>query len=229
MIAVVGSGGDGVALLGDLILKMAAQQGLYGVMVQSYGPQIRGGESAVALRLACEEVHYEGDHTDLLLCFRLTTSSASGARCACTTRASCSSSSADPASLPEWLGPTDRAPYRYPFATFLDGTEVAGDPKNMLGLGAPRAARSAGPPELARQVLETALRQAARRRWPATSRRSTAHGPPGRAGPAAAPGPRRAAPRRNRQRGRRRAARSRPACGSSPAIRSRRPPRSWRR
>ncbi|MFI5372662.1 MAG: 2-oxoacid:acceptor oxidoreductase family protein, partial [Candidatus Eisenbacteria bacterium] len=52
VLALVGSGGDGVAVLGDIILQMAAQQGLYGVMVQSYGPQIRGGESAVVMRVS---------------------------------------------------------------------------------------------------------------------------------------------------------------------------------
>ena len=71
VLALVGSGGDGVALLGDLLLRMAAQQGLYGMMVQSYGPQIRGGESAAALRLSADEVRYEGDLIDILLCFRL--------------------------------------------------------------------------------------------------------------------------------------------------------------
>jgi uncharacterized protein YbbK (DUF523 family) len=30
-----------------LLLRIAARQGLYGMMVQSYGPQIRGGEAAV--------------------------------------------------------------------------------------------------------------------------------------------------------------------------------------
>src|SRR6266545_8221880 len=70
VIAAVGSGGDGVALLGDLLLHMAAHQGLYGIMVQSYGPQIRGGESAAVIRIAREEVRYEGDSTDVLLCFR---------------------------------------------------------------------------------------------------------------------------------------------------------------
>jgi regulator of RNase E activity RraA len=34
VIAIAGSGGDGVALVGDLLLKMAAHQGLYGVLVQ---------------------------------------------------------------------------------------------------------------------------------------------------------------------------------------------------
>ena len=41
VLAIVGSGGDGVALLGDLLLRMAAEQGIYGMMVQSYGARER--------------------------------------------------------------------------------------------------------------------------------------------------------------------------------------------
>ena len=70
VIAIAGSGGDGVALIGDLLLKMAAHQGLYGMLVQSYGPQIRGGESAVVLRIGDREICYEGEDTDVLVCFR---------------------------------------------------------------------------------------------------------------------------------------------------------------
>ena len=71
VLSLVGSGGDGVALLGDLVLGLAARQGLFGVMVQSYGPQIRGGESAAVIRLSEDEVQYEGERADVVLCFRL--------------------------------------------------------------------------------------------------------------------------------------------------------------
>jgi 2-oxoglutarate ferredoxin oxidoreductase subunit alpha len=134
VIAIVGSGGDGVALLGDLLLRMAAQRGLYGMLVQSYGPQIRGGESAVVLRIARDEVHYEGDETDLLLCFRL----ADLRRFEGSVRLHPGSivmlEAADASEPPEWLGRSELKPYRYPFATIENGQEVPGDPKNMLGL-----------------------------------------------------------------------------------------------
>jgi 2-oxoglutarate/2-oxoacid ferredoxin oxidoreductase subunit alpha len=153
VIAVVGSGGDGVALLGDLILRMAAQQGLYGMMVQSYGPQIRGGESAVALRIAREEVQYEGDHTDLLLCFRLNDLKRFRGSVRLHPRSLVMLEQADQGELPEWLGRVEREPLRHPFASFQDGMEVAGDPKNMLGLGL--IARALGwPLELVKQTLE---------------------------------------------------------------------------
>ena len=45
-IAVVGSGGDGVVTLGDLVAQAAAKEGLHVIKTEAYGPQIRGGESS---------------------------------------------------------------------------------------------------------------------------------------------------------------------------------------
>ena len=153
VLGIVGSGGDGVALLGDLVLRMAAHRGLYGVLVQSYGPQIRGGESAVVLRIAREETHYEGDETDLLLCFRL----ADLRRFQGSIRLHPGSivvlEAADASDPPEWLGRSELKPYRYPFATMVDGQEVPGDPKNMMGLALLCRALGWGP-EHARHALE---------------------------------------------------------------------------
>jgi 2-oxoglutarate/2-oxoacid ferredoxin oxidoreductase subunit alpha len=135
VLALVGSGGDGVALLGDLILGMAAREGLYGMMVQSYGPQIRGGESAAILRLADHEVQYEGDQVDILLCFRLRDL----ARFQSSLRVHSGSviimDQGETAELPPWLGALSEEPFRFPFARFEEGIEVEGPPKNMLGLG----------------------------------------------------------------------------------------------
>ncbi len=133
-IAIVGSGGDGVALLGDLLLRIAADKGLYGMLVQSYGPQIRGGESAVVLRLATEEVHYEGDHADVLLCFHR----ADLARFQGTVRLHASSivilDSEDRTVAPVGFLFDSLTSAHYTFATVVDGVEVAGPPKNMRGL-----------------------------------------------------------------------------------------------
>ncbi len=132
-LALVGSGGDGVALLGDLLLAHAAAEGLYGVMVQSYGPQIRGGESAALLRLAAHEVQYEGDEADILLCFRVRDL----ARFRGTVRLHEDSlvildeADPDPDPLPEWLGTPLRPPLKFPFARIENGMEVPGEPRNM--------------------------------------------------------------------------------------------------
>jgi 2-oxoglutarate/2-oxoacid ferredoxin oxidoreductase subunit alpha len=153
VLALVGSGGDGVALLGDLVLRMAAQQGLYGIMVQSYGPQIRGGESAAILRLARTEVHYEGERADVLLCFRTSDLRRFLGSIRVHDQSLLILEAADTAELPPSLGTSERAPYRYPFATFEDGAEVEGDPKNMLGLAL--LTRALGwQAALARRVLE---------------------------------------------------------------------------
>lgn len=55
-LAVVGSGGAGVISLGEMILKSAASLGYFGLMRKSFGPQIRGGESAAILRLGPQPI-----------------------------------------------------------------------------------------------------------------------------------------------------------------------------
>ena len=52
---------------GTLLLDAAAKAGLYGLMVRSSGPQIRGGEAAALVRLAPRPVHTLDDRFDLLL------------------------------------------------------------------------------------------------------------------------------------------------------------------
>ena len=153
VVSVVGSGGDGVALLGDLLLRLAAEQGLYGMMVQSYGPQIRGGESAVVVRVSDAEVPYEGERADIVLCFHLKDLK----RFQGSVRVHAGSvlilDREERGELPEWLGATDAPPYRFPFVRLEDGVEVEGPPKNMLGLGL--LCRVLGWPEkLASQALE---------------------------------------------------------------------------
>jgi 2-oxoglutarate ferredoxin oxidoreductase subunit alpha len=153
VIAIVGSGGDGVALLGDLLLRMAAQRGLYGMLVQSYGPQIRGGESAVLLRIAREETRYEGDETDLLLCFRLADLRRFQGSIRLHPRSIVMMDAADTADPPEWLGRSEVQPLRFPFANIVDGQEVPGEPKNMMGMAL--LSRTLGwAPEQARHAVE---------------------------------------------------------------------------
>jgi 2-oxoglutarate/2-oxoacid ferredoxin oxidoreductase subunit alpha len=66
-IAIAGSGGSGVMTAGTLLLDAAAQAGLYGMMVRTSGPQIRGGEAAALLRIGATPVEALDDHFDLLL------------------------------------------------------------------------------------------------------------------------------------------------------------------
>lgn len=66
-IALAGSGGSGVMTAGEMLLDAAARAGLYGLMVRTSGPQIRGGEAAALLRLATRQVVTLDDGFDLLL------------------------------------------------------------------------------------------------------------------------------------------------------------------
>ncbi len=69
-IAVVGSGGDGVMTLGDLVAQVAAKEGLHVMKTEAYGPQIRGGESSCAVRVAADEIFAPGEAVDVLVVFR---------------------------------------------------------------------------------------------------------------------------------------------------------------
>jgi 2-oxoglutarate ferredoxin oxidoreductase subunit alpha len=66
-IALAGSGGSGVMTAGTLLLGAAAKAGLYGLMVRTSGPQIRGGEAAALVRLGRRPVHTLDDGFDVLL------------------------------------------------------------------------------------------------------------------------------------------------------------------
>ena len=68
-IGIVGAGGDGVVVLGGIILKIAAGQGYYAFREQHTEAQIRGGGSAVRLCLKTESVLMPADELDILVCF----------------------------------------------------------------------------------------------------------------------------------------------------------------
>ncbi|HET9762440.1 MAG TPA: 2-oxoacid:acceptor oxidoreductase subunit alpha [Casimicrobiaceae bacterium] len=66
-IAIAGSGGSGVMTAGSLLLEAAAKAAMYGLMVRTSGPQIRGGEAAALVRLAPRPVASLDDAFDLLV------------------------------------------------------------------------------------------------------------------------------------------------------------------
>jgi len=65
-IALAGSGGAGVMTAGNMLLEAAAAAGYYALMTRSSGPQIRGGEAAAMLRIACQPVHCMDDRFHVL-------------------------------------------------------------------------------------------------------------------------------------------------------------------
>ncbi|HEY0590643.1 MAG TPA: 2-oxoacid:acceptor oxidoreductase subunit alpha [Thermoanaerobaculia bacterium] len=68
-IAMVGSGGDGVVTMGDLIAQACANAGLNVIKTEAYGPQIRGGESSCTVRISPNDIYAQADAVDLLVLF----------------------------------------------------------------------------------------------------------------------------------------------------------------
>ncbi len=65
-IALTGSGGAGVMTAGNMLLEAAAHAGYYALMTRSSGPQIRGGEAAAMVRIACHPVDCMEDRFHVL-------------------------------------------------------------------------------------------------------------------------------------------------------------------
>lgn len=69
ILTIIGSGGDGVIAAGEILLSASAKEGLYGFLLKSFGPQIRGGESSIKLRISNKEFFTQGDFTNVLLVY----------------------------------------------------------------------------------------------------------------------------------------------------------------
>jgi 2-oxoglutarate/2-oxoacid ferredoxin oxidoreductase subunit alpha len=70
--SIVGSGGDGAVVAGDLAAMACAAQGLHVIKTEAYGPQIRGGESSSTVRVSELAIAAQGDAIDVLVVFRFT-------------------------------------------------------------------------------------------------------------------------------------------------------------
>lgn len=69
-LTLAGSGGDGVITTGDFITRAVSAEGVYCMAQMSYGPQIRGGESSIRVRMSSREpVQNRGDYVDSLTVF----------------------------------------------------------------------------------------------------------------------------------------------------------------
>jgi len=65
----VGSGGDGVMVSGEALVSAAARKGMKCLMLKSFGPQIRGGESSCKIRMSSKKVSAPPDKLDVLVAF----------------------------------------------------------------------------------------------------------------------------------------------------------------
>jgi 2-oxoglutarate/2-oxoacid ferredoxin oxidoreductase subunit alpha len=68
-LCLVGAGGDGVVTIGDTLARAGARDGLHVIKTDSYGPQIRGGESSTTVRMSPNPIYAQGDHVDVLTIF----------------------------------------------------------------------------------------------------------------------------------------------------------------
>lgn len=68
--SIVGSGGDGAVVAGDLAAMACAGHGLHVIKTEAYGPQIRGGESSSTVRVSATPIAAQGEAIDLLVVFR---------------------------------------------------------------------------------------------------------------------------------------------------------------
>lgn len=66
-ISISGSGGTGAVTVGMILLEAVAKAGFYGVMTRSFGPQIRGGESAVMLNLSDHPIETLAEYSHIHL------------------------------------------------------------------------------------------------------------------------------------------------------------------
>lgn len=69
VLAMFGSGGDGVITVGEMIAQAGAKDGLDVMKVEAYGPQIRGGESSCTVRLSSQPIFTQGDEVEVLVVF----------------------------------------------------------------------------------------------------------------------------------------------------------------
>lgn len=68
-LGMVGSGGDGVMVTGETLVNASAKKGMKCLMLKSFGPQIRGGESSCKIRMSSKKVSAPPDKLDVLLAF----------------------------------------------------------------------------------------------------------------------------------------------------------------
>lgn len=68
-LSIVGAGGDGAVVAGDILSMACAAEGLHVMKTEAYGPQIRGGESSCTVRISSEPILAQADAVDVLVVF----------------------------------------------------------------------------------------------------------------------------------------------------------------
>ncbi len=133
-LGVVGSGGDGVITVGDMIAQAAASEGLNVIKTEAYGPQIRGGESSCTVRISQAPIEAQADVVDVLVIFNWLDYRRFGGEMVPAQDAVILYEASDPTPVPEGIS-TKALKVAVPFvelATKWAGTKAA---KNIVTLG----------------------------------------------------------------------------------------------
>lgn len=69
VIAMTGSGGDGIVTIGDFLVSACAKEGYYALTLKNFGPQIRGGESSSIVHISDKPIGTQGDSINILTVF----------------------------------------------------------------------------------------------------------------------------------------------------------------
>ena len=67
--SIVGSGGDGAVVAGDIMAMACAGEGLHVIKTEAYGPQIRGGESSCSVRVSASPIAAQAGDLDAIVVF----------------------------------------------------------------------------------------------------------------------------------------------------------------
>ena len=136
-LGIVGSGGDGVMVCGETIVSSAAMEGMKCLMLKSYGPQIRGGESSCKIRISRKKVAAPPDTLDVLLAFNWNDYKRFGKELTLQPEGVVIEEGEEGQEQPErpLVGPPPREIYRVPLTKLAKesaGTKLA---RNMVALG----------------------------------------------------------------------------------------------
>jgi 2-oxoglutarate ferredoxin oxidoreductase subunit alpha len=160
-LGIVGSGGDGVMVCGETIVSASAREGMKCLMLKSFGPQIRGGESSCKIRISSKKVAAPPDTLDILLAFNWNDYKRFGSELELQPEGVVIEEGEEGEEKPErpLLGPQPKEVYRVPLTKLAKnsaGTRLA---RNMVALGVMSQLFALPDEELKKSITKTFSRK----------------------------------------------------------------------
>lgn len=131
----VGSGGDGVVTMGDMMAQAGARDGLNAIKTEAYGPQIRGGESSCTVRLSSEPLYNQADTVDVLVIFGWADFARFKSEIVAASDAVILYEATDATPMPEFGAGTSFRTFPVPFIQLAKDTAGTPAAKNIVTLG----------------------------------------------------------------------------------------------